>query len=182
MHSEQLSEMGRPSGFDADLEAHFCSYYLMLVNMVASFKSVPSYHVAEEIVSDMYCRALEESLKFDPSATTLATWLGSKILPAALQYALRHEKKSGMNTPIIGSEDEQIDTTSNPETMTYAAQIIHLISAQRSPQRRIIYDVLIGGESYADTASRHRVNLNFVKKTIFKFRKEIGGEDGFRRP
>ncbi len=129
---------------------------------------------AEDLVQEVYCRALEQRAKYCPTKGKLGAWVNTMLYH---QFVNVYRRTMKHNPNSITESTYQVQELS----VAQSVQADQLIRADQvtesldclSQRHREVMDMRIAGFKYEEIAEELSINIGTVKSAIFKSRERL---------
>jgi RNA polymerase sigma factor (sigma-70 family) len=161
---------------DKTIEKHYRSHYKKLVKLVAHRVPNKSHHLAEEVVSEAFCRALAYWTSFNPDKGSFSMWF-SRILSNATTHCVLSEAN------LVSLDDDDYNLEDFVVIDDYPKDLARLVQKSIEEANPNIAEVLhmffnLGFKTIDIHRCTGHTHTN-VRQIIHRFKNEWGDENIF---
>lgn len=171
LDSEILIRKAFENNFDAGIESLFRWYYVPLCNH--AIKYVSSKEIAEDIVSDMFCKLyLEKSVSH--IKTSFRAYLFTWVRNRAFDYVKLEMSRSSSieNASLISNNcGEQPDDITQFEDLYHDVE--RVVNAMPQRRRKIYVMHRIEGKKYAEISDELNISVKTVKEHMYQAIRQV---------
>lgn len=171
LDSEILIRKAFESDFGAGIEALFRWYYAPLCSHAIRY--VSSKEIAEDIVSDVFCKLyLEKSVSH--IQTSFRAYLFTWVRNRAFNYV---KMEMGRSTSIENASLISIDNGDQPDDITQFEDLYHdvehVVNAMPQRRRKIYVMHRMEGKKYAEISGELDISVKTVKEHMYQATQQI---------
>jgi RNA polymerase sigma-70 factor (family 1) len=171
LDSEILIRKAFESDFSAGIEALFRWYYAPLCSHAVRY--VSSREIAEDIVSDVFCKLyLEKSV--DHIKTSFRAYLFTCVRNRAFNYV---KMEMGRHSPIENASSVSVHHGEQPDDITQFEDLYHdveyVINAMPQRRRKIYVMHRMEGKKYAEISGELDISVKTVKEHMYQASQQI---------